>query len=46
MPPWKVCEQWGDTPYSSCSNDSDGEPDWSVAEDIKVEFVKGDISHE
>ncbi len=36
--PREVCEQRGDTPYSSCNNAFDGEPDWPMQADIKPEF--------
>ena len=36
--PREVCEQRGDTPYSACNNDFDGEPDWPMQADVKPVF--------
>ena len=37
--PREVCEERGDTPYSSCNNAIDGEPDFPMQADTKWEFI-------
>lgn len=38
--PREVCEERGDTPYSSCYNSLDGEPDCPMSAHIKPEYCK------
>lgn len=37
--PREVCEQRGDTLFSACGNDFDGEPDCPLAAHIKPEYI-------
>lgn len=44
--PREVCEERGDTPYSSCNNAFDGEPDCPMQAHIKPEYQQGGEDHE
>ncbi len=37
--PREACEERGDTPYSSCNNTFDGEPDYPMAADTRPEYL-------
>lgn len=42
--PRETCIARGDTLYSACNNEYDGEPDWPMDADIEVEFAEPDHS--
>ena len=39
-----ICIERGDTLYSACNNEFDGEPDWPMDANIEVEFAEPDHS--